>query len=594
MDLYFSQHFKVDPARLEDYGALNMSVVSDLPLFVDPFLLFNSEDHQYQALHGEILKYLLFLRDLAATKGLDEELIENLYCFREVKQNWLGFTLFGNEGHGLGRDFAVALHGALGDIFADFGEEKITQDTHLEKLYLIHPGVGKDNISDFTTNLIKGYLCEYTQAFTRKYLAVDRCNVFSVERAVFNYESETWEVKRYFLPRRGDDFVLLTPLDIFTRDDTWINRRDMIGKFESLRAAVPNAELRARINEYFRSKLGPDAHAERRRDAAAQTIVKFPELMDRYIKLQEDAGDRAEAVSADKVEDLQRVLIQHLASVVSDLEDNTEFYDMPWTSYEECLIRAKYLKAYVERVGGHKLLTRAGRPFSTEEEMRLALGIVWCKNELDVDRNPTDGRGPENIKASYGGGPKSLIEFKLGSNRQLARSLEKQRVAYKNADRAWTSVTVIVYYTVADERRVIKILKELDLEKAEWIVLIDGRSDSKLYILKVATHTPLPTPPPTTGVDTTPATCSDPQPLPNRPSDSAASEHDGLAVKHRAQPRPQSPTPPPPPPASRDSDARPRTRSPGPLPALPPTDVPKPDTAAKKITARIKRLLGRD
>jgi hypothetical protein len=125
-----SQHFDVDPGVLEDYGALDNSVVSDLPLFVDPFLLFNSDDPTYQGLHDEILRYLLFLRDLAAEGDLDDVLINNLYRFQEVKQNWLGFTLFGNGGAGLGRDFAVALHGALGDIFADFGKEKITRGTH--------------------------------------------------------------------------------------------------------------------------------------------------------------------------------------------------------------------------------------------------------------------------------------------------------------------------------------------------------------------------------------------------------------------------------------------------------------------------------
>jgi hypothetical protein len=68
VDLYFSQHFDVDPGVLEDYGALDISVVSDLPLFVDPFLLFNSDKPKYQALHNEILKYLIFLRDLAADR----------------------------------------------------------------------------------------------------------------------------------------------------------------------------------------------------------------------------------------------------------------------------------------------------------------------------------------------------------------------------------------------------------------------------------------------------------------------------------------------------------------------------------------------
>ena len=41
----------------------------------------------------------------------------------------------------------------------------ITQTSHLEKAGLFEIGVGKDNISDFTTNLIKEYLLEYTEKF---------------------------------------------------------------------------------------------------------------------------------------------------------------------------------------------------------------------------------------------------------------------------------------------------------------------------------------------------------------------------------------------------------------------------------------------
>lgn len=562
MDLYFSQHFDVDPAALKDYGALDICVVSDLPLFVDPFLLFNSGDAEYQALHEEILKYLRFLRDLAASADLDEELITNLYCFKEVKQNWLGFTLFGNSGSGLGPDFARALHDAFGDIFADFGDERITQDTHLEKLCLVRSGVGKDNISDFTTNLIKGYLCEYTQAFARKHIAVDRCDTFGVQRAVFNYDSQTWEKRSYFLPRLGNDFVLLTPLDMLTRDETWINHKDMIGQFERLPAAVPNPELRERINEYFGSKLGRYPDAKRRRIAAAQTIDQFPELIDRYIKLQEDAGDRAHAVSAEKVNDIRGVLVEKLMLAVSDLEGKTKFYDLPWGNYEECLVRAKYFKAYIENSGGYKLLNRAGRPFSTEEELRLAFGLVWCKDEFDINREPNSARGPDNFRASYGAGDKSLIEFKLGSNRQLTRNLRKHVANYEKTGRTWTSVKAIVYYTAIDERRVANILEELELDNAESIILIDARTDNKPSTSKTAARTRLPVPPPTTDADTTPAARSDPQAHPDRSADSTAARHERFAAKPRTQPRPQSPARPP--------------------------------TAARKIAARVKRFLGLD
>lgn len=61
--IYFSDVFGVAPAALEDYGAFDVSLVNDLPLFIDPFLLFNSEKMEYRALHDQIIRYVRFLRD---------------------------------------------------------------------------------------------------------------------------------------------------------------------------------------------------------------------------------------------------------------------------------------------------------------------------------------------------------------------------------------------------------------------------------------------------------------------------------------------------------------------------------------------------
>src|SRR5436305_1758176 len=86
---------------------------------------------------------------------------------------------------------------------------------------------GALDISEFTTSLIKHHHWQYTQKLARKHIDKANCDTFAVPRAVFNYKTETWATKQYFLPRLGDDFVLLTPLDILTRDDTWISPSDM-------------------------------------------------------------------------------------------------------------------------------------------------------------------------------------------------------------------------------------------------------------------------------------------------------------------------------------------------------------------------------
>ena len=99
----FSDFFSVKPRALERYGALDVSLISDIPLFVDPFLLFNSQKPLYRKLHQEIISYLKFLRD-KATDGTtpDPAIIRSLYAFPEVTQTWLGFTKSGNRGRGLG------------------------------------------------------------------------------------------------------------------------------------------------------------------------------------------------------------------------------------------------------------------------------------------------------------------------------------------------------------------------------------------------------------------------------------------------------------------------------------------------------------
>jgi hypothetical protein len=153
--LYFSDYFKVEKDTVERYGAFNVSLIADLPLFIDPFLLFNSAKPAYQQLHALVMKYLQFLRSKADDEHLSENLVRAWYCFPEVTQTWLGFSATGNKGRGLGLDFARALHRNLNNIFHNFGRENLTRGSHLEKLCLIKDGVGRDNISDFTTNLVK-------------------------------------------------------------------------------------------------------------------------------------------------------------------------------------------------------------------------------------------------------------------------------------------------------------------------------------------------------------------------------------------------------------------------------------------------------
>ena len=93
--IYFSDFFKIDSKLLEEYGAFNVSLVNDLPLFIDPFLIFCNEETECQEMHDEIIKYLIYLRDRAAVEEFPSDgVLKYYYCFPEVKQNYLLTLLF--------------------------------------------------------------------------------------------------------------------------------------------------------------------------------------------------------------------------------------------------------------------------------------------------------------------------------------------------------------------------------------------------------------------------------------------------------------------------------------------------------------------
>ncbi len=296
--LYFSDVFHVAEEDVEIHGAFNVSLVVDLPLFIDPFLLFNSHNPTYRSLHSEVISYLKYLRDLALAGQLTDGRLRALFCFSEVHQNWLGFSQSDNRGRGLGMHFARALAENLNHLFADFGKEKVTRGSHLEKLCLIREGVGRDMISDFTTNLIKRFLCEFTESFAKKHIDPGLCDLFSVDRVTFHPETGTWAPGTYVLPKHDGDFVLLTPKDLLTKDETWINKESYFREYHDIPTAIGDEALRGQIDAYFRSVLPKDATQKDEDEAIRKTTLRFPALIDYFIRRKEDTGDGEQSDAA--------------------------------------------------------------------------------------------------------------------------------------------------------------------------------------------------------------------------------------------------------------------------------------------------------
>lgn len=476
---HFTDYFDVPRATLENAGAFNISLINDLPLFIDPFLLFNSPNPTYRKLHDDIIKYLRFLRDKAAAGALHPGLIRAWYTFAEVKQTWLGFSQVGNAGHGLGRDFALALHRNLHSVFSEFGSEKVTKGSHLEKLCLIRDGVGRDTISDFTTNLIRAHLLDYTQAFALANIDPDLRRRVAVPRVRFNYDSESWESASYELPWLANDYVILTPKDLLTKDDTWINRSDMVNDFDDIVSAMPGEELRAQLNNYFARQLPKDAEPKERREAIISTITEFPQFIEYYIRYKEETGDEATSVSQQRVAEVAQQFVLNVRQFVDDVEANTNFYAIPGNTLDEARARVEFLKDVIENKGGYRIFYLNGQPVRREPDLHIMFRLTWYATPSDVSREVNDGRGPADFKVSRGAFDKSILEFKLASNTQLKRNLRTQAELYKKASDASHALKVILYFTAAELKKVQDILNELGLSGNPNVILIDARRDNK-------------------------------------------------------------------------------------------------------------------
>ncbi|MFC1509772.1 hypothetical protein ACFL60_08850 [Candidatus Omnitrophota bacterium] len=347
----------------------------------------------------------------------------------------------------------------------------------IEKLCLIRNGVGRDNISDFTTNLIKKFLAEFTQEFALNYLDGSQRRRATLRKVKFNYDTRSWVSESFELPYIHGDYVLLTPKDILTKDEAWINRPELLDRFPEIAHALPDATLRAQVNDYLIRAIprGPKANKKEIREAMGIAVERFPQVLDYYIRKKEDSGEQAVSNAEARVREIEAVFIQQVRSLVTQYLDPGGFYSIPYNTYEEAHKRVMFLKDVIENKGGHKFFYINGVPIEREADLQILYRLTWYATTSDVTREANDGRGPADFKISRGAADKTIVEFKLAKNTQLERNLQKQCEVYELAsDTTHPSIKAILYFDDSQYKKVERILKRLGLEGKENIVLIDA------------------------------------------------------------------------------------------------------------------------
>ena len=492
----FNRYFKVKKSDLDNEGYFNISLISDLPLFIDPFHLFYSDKSEYKKLHKDIINYLAFLREVSqeyTNTKIPNNILSAYYKFPEVKQNWFGFSFVGNKGRGLGPKFAKALNSNFSELFSDFGVEK--KSYHLEKLTLIADRVGKDSISDFTTNLIHGFLASQTEKFTKKYIDKNKTGSFTIKRAEFDYKNQAWKPKVFTLPKYNGDYVLLTPKDLLTKNDTWINKSDFIKDFEEIPQSLPNGSLREQLSRYLNQKLRDHQKTKLNKKtnklvgyqtqktktkAVIETVRAFPQTIDVYIKIKENKGDQAKILSDDYVSETELFFENQFTKFAEKVDTK----DGKPNSYKESIERALYFKECVELHDNYKNLYDGDNP-ANEDWIQRMFWFVWYGSESDINREPSNGLGEPDFTASQGRKDKTIIEFKLAKSSSLEKNIINQLEKYKEVNKTDNGIWVIVFFTFEEHEKVIKILKKHGLDKNENYILVDARKDNKISASKI-------------------------------------------------------------------------------------------------------------
>ena len=195
----------------------------------------------------------------------------------------------------------------------------------------------------------------------------------------------------------------------------------MRANFDTICAGLPNHQLRSEIYNYYKSKL--PQHPKKKvtlketSEAIQKTIRAYPDIIKYFVKSKEENKVGAKNISEQKVEEVFNLFVYQVSRLVDELKEKTDFYSIPaFSSYDESIKRAKFLKDFIENKDGYKVFYHDNSPIKRESDLQIIYRLTWFATDLDVNREPNNGRGPVDYAISRGAKDKTLVEIKLASN----------------------------------------------------------------------------------------------------------------------------------------------------------------------------------
>lgn len=260
--------FGVDLAQ-DDVDFAIPRLHEDIPLYIDPFLLWVSKDSRLRDLHDRLLSFFRLVGGLTRD-GDHEGAAQLLAGCEEPRAMGLGYSSGSRRGSNIGSKLIgsiIAVHEAVPQL-------RDGNIRHIEEIQLVVPGIAEDRISDTACSILKDFFIEYT---------AQKCSALGIPTHptrlgnVYDSSRMLWvPADEAPLPYNPTDNtpILFAPLDLLRRLP-WINYEDYYH------------------SSFASHVLEPD---QKRKRVAKQAVLEFNARnyseVEQYVAERERLGDR--------------------------------------------------------------------------------------------------------------------------------------------------------------------------------------------------------------------------------------------------------------------------------------------------------------
>jgi hypothetical protein len=444
----FSEYAQIMPNQADDW--FDPVLTEDTPLYVDPFLVFDSPLTLFADSHELVVRFFAACRELVRQdQGRHDSphwrKALRLLTFPEPKEFALGVAMGSPFGAGTSEYYSEQMADAL-EVICRAGERDLD---YVEMLALFVPGLGVDRISDIFCNILKSCFIRYTEDVCARHNV--RCENISVRNAQWDDRTARWSDRRVRLPRSPvtNGVILLTPAE-FLQD---IPLRISPDRFYSWAEANVNDRLRDDLNYDLGVSLSQAEKAARGRQLARS----YPDVAFRYVdNVVETADPVPYNVQADPLglvgwfEIGRDAGVAEAATAAEPLGEPEPLEFHSWLGTLVDRFQHAVENTDLWRALWNDDLTRPRK----EKIVQAIAGCMWtlmCEAaNVDISREANIGRGPVDFKFSANWERRALLEVKLLSSSKLRQGAEAQLPQYLISERVTSAYYVCVGFKEQD------------------------------------------------------------------------------------------------------------------------------------------------